>query len=110
MKLERELEHDALQRQFDCLAGRWCLTGPEVEALLGDQDAKAREHASRVLVEIDRLMGDLIGGESIPAWLRDDQGTGLAPLRFMSLGREERSAMLAAARLRHSEVIMGEPG
>lgn len=105
MKLERELEHDALQRQFDCLAKRWCLTDAEVTALLGENDENSREYASRILLEIDRLMQDLIGEESVLEWLRDDQGTGLGPLRFMSLGREERSAMLSAARLRHSEII-----
>ena len=110
MRLERELEHDALQRQFDCLARRWSLTDTEVAALLGEDDENGHERASRVLLEIDCLMRDLIGEETMLEWLRDDHGTGLGPLRFMSLGRDELSAMLSAARLRHSEVIAGGSG
>jgi hypothetical protein len=95
------LELNALGREFDCLCRRWSVTADERERLVGPEHEGERE--KRVLLEIDRHMRLLIGEEEVSKWLRGEGENGLSPLEFMGLGRDERSAMLAAARQRFAE-------
>ena len=101
MKQARLMELDALDREFDSLCRRWAVSSDERESLLGLEHES--ERSKRVMLEIDRHMRMMIGQDEVTIWLRDSGETGLSPLEFMSVGRDERLAMLAAARQRVSE-------
>lgn len=99
------LELAAARAQFNSLSGRWGL-GPRCEAsLVGDPETRDGEEAMRLLVELDRVMRALLGEDGVRDWLHCGGPHGLSPLGFLMLGRDERRAMLAAARIRHRQVL-----
>ena len=101
MEQARIMELDALEREFDSLCKRWAVSSDERQSLLGLE--RESERSKRVMLEIDRHMRMMIGEDEVTSWLRDSGETGLSPLAFMSIGRDERLAMLAAARQRFLE-------
>lgn len=104
MKYERDLETRAMTDRFAHLADRWSLDRGDIAALIGGNPVE-RETSMRMLLEIDRIMGILLPDGGVLPWLRDPGPQGLTPLEFLCVGREERRGMLAAARLRHLQLL-----
>lgn len=101
----RDVELDAMRANFRSLSRRWGLGPSETRALIGDERSRAGEEAQRTLLEVDRAMRALFGEDGVRCWLKEDGPGGLSPLDFLQLGENERRAMLAAARLRHRQII-----
>lgn len=101
----RIMEYRAVERRFAELTRRWGLTVDELRTLLAPGiDAVEREHCMRLILELDWIMAHVIERDEFRDWLRDPGPQGFSPLAFLSVGRTERSAMLAAARMRYREI------
>jgi hypothetical protein len=105
MRDPRILEHEAMRLSFAALERRWCLTPDERTALLGPAaDEVDHERCMRVVLQFDSIMSQVIGPDTFSWWLRSPGPKATSPLEFLSIGATERSAMLAAARMRYREV------
>lgn len=105
MLCEGELEHEAMIARVADLVRRWSLTAEEASRLFPDHDGQERERACRILLELDYVMRGLLSSEELADWLRDAGPGGISPLIFLASGASERSAMLAAARLRYRQIV-----
>lgn len=101
-----DLELAAMRVQFDELCVRWQIDASCVRQLLEDDRwADQGERAMRILLELDRVMRSLLGEDGVLTWLYDREPHSLSPLQFLVQGHDERRAMLAAARVRHRQII-----
>ena len=105
MREIREMELAAMETELAHLMQRWQLSREEASLLFSRDSPHEQERTQRTLLELDRIMRNLFGEEGVRSWVHEPGPATLSPLDFLALGPAERSAMLAAARLRHRQVL-----